>query len=48
MLIKAGGGGVYAAGAPTDMPQSFYKSLDHIIGEHTLVKELAETMGERF
>ncbi len=47
-LIKAGGGGVYAAGAPTDMPQSFYKSLDHIIGEHTLVKELTEVMGKRF
>ncbi|MGN0493424.1 MAG: hypothetical protein ACI4F7_07230 [Acutalibacteraceae bacterium] len=43
-LIKANGGGIFAAGAPTDMPQSFYKSLDHIISEHTLVKELNEGM----
>ncbi|MEE1006099.1 MAG: hypothetical protein U0L66_02765, partial [Acutalibacteraceae bacterium] len=47
-LIRENRGGVYAAGAPTDMPQSFYKSLDHIIGEHTLVKELCETMCKRF
>ena len=47
-LIKENGGGIYAAGLPTDMPQAFYKSLDHIIGEHTLVKELCEAMCERF
>lgn len=47
-VIRSGKGGVYAAGAPTDMPQGFYKSLDHIIGEHTLVKELCETMTESF
>ena len=46
-LIKAGGSGIYAAGSPTDMPQSFYKSLDHIIGEHTLVKELSVAMAQR-
>ena len=46
--IKEKGGGIYTAGAPNDMPQTFYKSLDHIIGEHTLVKELCETMCERF
>lgn len=46
-LIKAGGSGIYAAGSPTDMPQSFYKSLDHIIGEHTLVKELSIAMAQR-
>lgn len=46
--IKENGGGIYTAGAPTDMPQGFYKSLDHIISEHTLVKELTETMCERF
>ena len=47
-IIKTGERGVFAVGAPTDMPQSFYKSLDHIIGEHTLVKKLCETMGESF
>ena len=47
-LIKENGGGIYTAGLPTDMPQAFYKSLDHIIGEHTLVKELCEAMCERF
>ena len=47
-LIKENGGGIYTAGLPTDMPQTFYKSLDHIIGEHTLVKELCEAMCERF
>lgn len=47
-LIKENGSGIYAAGVPTDMLQSFYKSLDHIIGEHTLVKELCDTMCERF
>lgn len=46
-LIKAGGSGIYAAGSPTDMPQSFYKSLDHIIGEHALVKELSIAMAQR-
>ena len=46
--IREKGGGIYTAGVPTDMPQSFYKSLDHIIGEHTLVKELCDTMCERF
>ena len=46
--IKEKGGGIYTAGAPTDMPQAFYKSIDHIIGEHTLVKELCDTMCERF
>ena len=46
-LIKAGGSGIYAAGSPTDMPQSFYKSLDHIIGEHALVKELSVAMAQR-
>ena len=46
--IKQNRGGIYTAGAPIDMPQSFYKSLDHIIGEHTLVKELCGTMCERF
>lgn len=46
-LIKSGGSGIYAAGSPTDMPQSFYKSLDHIIGEHTLVKELSVAMAQR-
>jgi hypothetical protein len=46
--IKEKGGGIYTAGVPTDISQSFYKSLDHIIGEHTLVKELCETMCERF
>ena len=43
-LIKSGGVGVYASGAPTDMQQSFYGSLDHIIGEHTLVKGLCGNM----
>ena len=47
-FIKENGGGIYTAGLPTDMPQTFYKSLDHIIGEHTLVKELCEAMCERF
>lgn len=46
-LVKAGGSGIYAAGSPTDMPQSFYKSLDHIIGEHALVKELSVAMAQR-
>ena len=46
--IKEKGGGIYTAGVPTDISQSFYKSLDHIIGEHTLVKELCDTMCERF
>lgn len=46
-LIKSGGSGIYAAGSPTDMPQSFYKSLDHIIGEHTLVNEISVIMVQR-
>lgn len=43
-LIKANGGGIFVAGAPTDMPQSFYESLDHMMAEHTLVGKLNEGM----
>lgn len=43
-LIRSNGGGIFTQGVPTDMPQSFYQSLDHMIAEHTLVKELNEGM----
>lgn len=45
--IKAGSAGIFISNNSKDIPESFYKTLDHIIGEHTLVKELCESLSAR-